>query len=218
MKKILIGTNNPSKLRRIKDHLAGLAIECVSPAELGLSINAPENARDAIGNAYEKALAWHEASGLPVMTEDSGLLLLDLPSDHPDQPGVHVRRVAGHEMTDDEMIEWYSAVARRHGGKLRAVWQDAWCILADKKRYVFHIDDPEKSAGWIFLLTDTPCEARHPGWPLDSLSLGIHNGKYKAEMTIADMDSSFTNETTNGAEQRERLKQWMRDSISAMIL
>ena len=218
MKRLLIGTNNPSKLRRIKDLLAGLAIECVSPAELGLKIEAPENARDAAGNALEKAKAWHQATGLPVMTEDSGLMLLDLPVDHPDQPGVHVRRVAGHEMSDDEMIKWYSDIAHRHGGSLRAAWQDAWCILADQERYSQFVDDPEKSAGWIFLLVDKPCEARHSGWPLDSLSVGLHNGKYKAEMTIADMDASFTNERVNGNEQREKLKQWMRSSITEMIL
>lgn len=132
MKTLLIGTNNPSKLHVFEDYLAGLDIRCVTPASLGLQSSPAENERSALGNAIEKAKAWHKVSGLPVITEDSGLVFLDLPKDHPDQPGVMVRRASGHTMDDKEMLAWYQAVIHRHGGKLRAAWEDAWCVLQNR--------------------------------------------------------------------------------------
>ena len=121
-------------------------------------------------------------------------------------------------MSDDEMIAWYSAVAHRHGGRLRAAWMDAWCLLADEDRFSTFADETEHPSGWIFFMVDRPCEARHPGWPMDSLSVGMETGKYKAEMTIADMDESFMRENTRGFEYRKKLSSWMRAMIEQMIL
>ena len=68
MKRLLIGTNNPSKLKLIASFFEPGQVECVSPAQLGLSVDPPEKARTAEGNAIEKAQAFHRASGLPVLT------------------------------------------------------------------------------------------------------------------------------------------------------
>ena len=103
MKTILVGPNNPSKLALIRQDLVGLGVECVSPADLHLTDIPAETARSASENALLKAQAWHRASGLPVITEDSGLVFVDLPTDHPDQPGVFVRRVGGKTLTDEEI-------------------------------------------------------------------------------------------------------------------
>ena len=84
MKTLLIGTNNPSKLEIIRSYLVPLGVQVTSPSQLGLADIPAEQARTSVGNAIEKAKAWHKASGLPVITEDSGLVFLDLPQDHPD--------------------------------------------------------------------------------------------------------------------------------------
>lgn len=218
MKQLLIGTNNPSKLALIRKHLEGLPIECISPDSLGLQrASIPENARDALGNAVEKALAWHRLTGLPVLTEDSGLVLLDLPLDHPDQPGVHVRRAAGHDMSDEEMIAWYAAIAHRHGGSIRAGWQDAWCLLVDEHTMATIADETEELHGWCFQMTDTPCTARHPGWPLDSLSLD-KSGRYYAEMSLHDMEVAYANETSPAEIARQRMWHWLREQITHLLL
>lgn len=47
---------------------------------------------------------------------DSGLYFDEL--DEKEQPGLYVRRVGGKELTDDEMIAYYAALARRHGEKI----------------------------------------------------------------------------------------------------
>lgn len=170
MKKLLIGTTNPSKFQTMVNQLDGFELEVISPAELGISILAAEDARTAEGNALQKAQAWHQAAQMPVLTEDSGLVFLDLPPDHPDQPGILVRRAAGHEMTDEEMFDWFTALAHRHGGKLRAAWQDAWCLMADETHYTTYTDTLEELKPWAFWLVDAPVhDDVYPGWPLERI-------------------------------------------------
>ena len=174
MKERLIGTNNPSKLRRMTELLAGTGVICRSPAELHLTCEAPESAADASGNALEKALAWHRVSGLPVYAEDSGLVFLDLPRDHPDQPGVHVRRVNGVTMDDITMRDYYRELAHRHGGALRCAWQSAHCLMMNEADYAIFADDDTLLQKHAFLLTDRiHCDIT-PGWPLECLKSVEH--------------------------------------------
>ena len=199
MKKLLIGTTNPSKYATMVKQLEGLNVDVVSPADLAVRITAPEDARTAEGNAVQKAQAWHSATGLPVLTEDSGLVFLDLPPDHPDQPGVLVRRAAGHEMTDTEMFDWFSALAHRHGGKLRAVWQDAWCLMLDDAHCTTYTDSLEELEPWAFWLVDTPVhDADYPGWPLERIII-----------------RSETN-TPSSKWNRERFRAWLRERIASL--
>lgn len=169
MMKLLIGTNNPSKLQRLKELLSDVQVICVSPAELGLTCDAPESATSAAGNALEKALSWHKVCGMPVYAEDSGLVFLDLPRDHVQQPGVHVRRVNGITMDDDTMREYYRMIAHQHGGKLHSAWQSAHCLLFSETEYVIYEDNEDTLWRHSFLLTDQDNGKRMPGWPLESL-------------------------------------------------
>lgn len=213
MTQLLVGTNNPCKLQLIRQHLEGLSIQCVSPSDLGLQkVSAPENARDALGNALEKARAWHQLTQLPVLTEDSGLILLDLPLNHPDQPGVHVRRAAGYEMDDKEMLAWFSAIAHRHGGMLRAAWQDAWCLFIHEDEIATTADDLATLADCSFQLVDTPCAARHHGWPLDSLSID-QAGRYFAEASLDSTDVVAPQVVT-----RPRIRLWLREQVTQHLL
>ena len=182
--KLLIGTNNPSKLRRMEELLAGANVSCVSPAELGLCCDVPESAATAAGNALEKALAWHRACGLPVYTEDSGLVFLDLPRHHVHQPGVHVRRVQGVTMDDDTMREYYRSLAHAHGGRLVSAWQSAHCLLFSEEDHAIFEDDDDLLRKHAFLLTDQDNGKRLPGWPLESL-------KGDAQQIISDEDKAL---------------------------
>lgn len=217
MKTLLIGTNNPSKLGGFKSHLSGIAVQCVTPAELGLHEIPAENARTAADNALEKAKAWHKASGLPVITEDSGLVFLDLPADHPDQPGVMVRRASGHVMDDEEMLSWYQQIIKKHGGRLRAAWEDAWCVLKNEEEYLIHADSPEKLLHHARLMIDVPCKKRLPGWPLDSLTYFPQIGKYKAEMTIEEMNAATAHISKIAERDRQQLIDWLQSAIGRLV-
>lgn len=197
MKELLIGTNNPSKLRRMTELLDGTGVICRSPAELGLVCDAPETASDAAGNALEKALAWHRLCGLPVYAEDSGLVFLDLPRDHPDQPGVHVRRYQGVSMDDVTMRDHYRALAHKHGGALRSAWQSAHCMLASPDDYALLVDDEPRLLKHAFLLTDRIHGDITPGWPLECLKSQHHT-------VVSDEDR-----TAYWADVQSWLQQWV---------
>ena len=213
MTDLLIGTNNPSKLAWIRHLLQATGVRCVSPGELGLSDIEAEHARTAEGNAIEKARAWHAASDLPVLTEDSGLVFLSLPEDHPDQPGVMVRRVHGHTMDDEEMLRWYQAIIRRHGGTLQAAWHDAWCLMKDGDTYETWTDSREILAHRAITMVDEPCAVRTPGWPLDSLTYYPKLGKYRSELAKEEIEA-VRYETDKAAEQDHRaMLRWLHEGI-----
>ncbi len=211
--KLLLGTHNPSKLSALRSLVeTEKQIVAVSPKELGLYPDAPETGKTAVENAREKALAWHQASGLPVLAADSGLVFVDLPRDHPDQPGVHVRRMCdGRIMEDDEeMLAWYQALLHRHGGALSACWQDAYCLVLDERRMFVY----ESVNNRIFRMVETPCASRRPGWPLDSLSICPYNGRYDAEMTREERDAVYSSYSDAMKAEDERRRKWLHHALN----
>ena len=74
--KLFYGTGNQSKLRNMRAILAGMPIELVTPADLGIQLPAvEETGATPLENAALKAEAYHAVSGLPSFSLDSGLYL-----------------------------------------------------------------------------------------------------------------------------------------------
>lgn len=71
-KKLLIATHNKGKLEEMRALFAPHGIEVTSAGELGLA-EPPETEDSFIGNARIKARAAVEATGLPVLADDSGI-------------------------------------------------------------------------------------------------------------------------------------------------
>ncbi|WP_225027412.1 non-canonical purine NTP pyrophosphatase [Xinfangfangia pollutisoli] len=70
--RLVIASHNRGKLAEFSDLLAPLGITCVSAADLGLP--EPAETEDTfLGNARIKAHAAAKASGLPALSDDSGL-------------------------------------------------------------------------------------------------------------------------------------------------
>lgn len=89
-KKLVIASHNPGKVREIADLLAPFDVEVVSAAELGLD-EPIEDGLTFAANAEIKARAGTEASGLPVLADDSGLCVDALDG----APGIHSARWGG---------------------------------------------------------------------------------------------------------------------------
>jgi XTP/dITP diphosphohydrolase len=71
-KRLLVATHNAGKLEEMRALLAPFGIEVVGAAEMGLA--EPVETEDSfIGNARIKARAAVEATGLPVLADDSGI-------------------------------------------------------------------------------------------------------------------------------------------------
>jgi XTP/dITP diphosphohydrolase len=177
--KILYGTGNPAKLSTMREMLDGLPLEIVGLSEMDSvfphkDIEIDESMSEPLGNARAKARAYFAKYRIPVFSCDSGLYLSGVSEG--EQPGVHVRRVGGRILTDDEMIAHYSALAAKYGGSLRARYHNAiWLISEDGSE---HFRDDEAIYGRTFLLVSKPHQARTEGFPLDSLSVDSESGLY----------------------------------------
>ncbi|WP_281018904.1 MULTISPECIES: RdgB/HAM1 family non-canonical purine NTP pyrophosphatase [unclassified Minwuia] len=89
-KRIVVASHNAGKVREINDLLRPFGLEAVSAADLNLP--EPEETEDSfIGNALLKARAAATASGLPALSDDSGLAVDALDG----APGIHSARYAG---------------------------------------------------------------------------------------------------------------------------
>lgn len=72
-RRLLLSTNNHDKVREFQEILAGLPLEIVTPASLGLEMEVPETGSTFAENAAIKARAFHDATGLLSLSDDSGL-------------------------------------------------------------------------------------------------------------------------------------------------
>jgi XTP/dITP diphosphohydrolase len=92
MKRLVLASGNPGKIREIRALLAPLAIEVVPQSELGIG-EAEEPHETFLENALAKARHASRACDLPALADDSGLSVDALGG----APGVHSAYYAGRE-------------------------------------------------------------------------------------------------------------------------
>ncbi|MFA6904247.1 MAG: RdgB/HAM1 family non-canonical purine NTP pyrophosphatase [Gallionellaceae bacterium] len=131
MKKIVIASNNPGKLREFQTMLAPLGIEVLTQEQLGIS-EAEEPHCTFIENALAKARHVSKESGLPSLADDSGICVAALGG----APGVYSARYAGDKPKSDtrnneKLLRDMQGVADR-----RAHY---YCVLV----LVQHAEDPQ---------------------------------------------------------------------------
>ena len=186
--KLLYGTGNPSKLRYMKETVKELNMEVIGLKDVDLEV-APidESGNDPLENAKIKALAYYKAYKKPVFSCDSGLYIEGLEEQR--QPGVHVRRVEGKTLTDEEMIVYYSSLARELGGEIKAKYRNAICLVMDEENIFFY--DGEDIASESFIIISNPHKNRYKGFPLDSLSIHIESRKYYMDIEKNEYEESM---------------------------
>ncbi len=90
--RLVIASHNPGKLKEIAALLSPFPIRLNSAAELGLP-EPEETGASFAENAYLKAHASAKATGLPALSDDSGLVIPALDG----QPGIYSARWAGEK-------------------------------------------------------------------------------------------------------------------------
>ena len=99
-KQIVLATGNAGKIREIAAIFDRINVRVVPQGELG--IESPEETGETFAdNALLKARAAAEASGLPALADDSGIVVDALDG----RPGVHSARYAGEHATDDDNLD-----------------------------------------------------------------------------------------------------------------
>ena len=185
--KILYGTTNLGKLLAMKKSLEGLDIELFSLRDMeGELPYIVENGKTPLENAEIKARAYFKAFHMPVFSCDSGLYFDELAEE--EQPGIHVRRVGGKELTDEEMTKYYASLAAKHGGRITGRYRNAIYFILDENHHYSSMD--MSIATEPFILVSKPHEKRVPGFPLDALSVDIETGKYYYDLDVKDVSTS----------------------------
>ena len=191
MIKILLGTHNTAKVKYYEQILSGLDVALVTPGELHIVDTPREEGRNPKENAMIKAAFYGEYADYAI-GQDAALYIRGLPFHDPRQPGLWVRRAPdGHERTDAEMIEDYAALAHSLGGRMTCFYLDGWAVCAHGVTKGF-MDTGAVNDVYAFDMVDRPHEGRHPGWPLDSLSINRRTGRYFVEPNCRADETRYT--------------------------
>lgn len=183
---ILYGTSNPAKLASMRKRLGALNIDIIGLNDLSKTIpDVPENGKTPLENARKKAYTYYEAFHMPVFSCDSGLYFDNVPDDI--QPGVHVRNVNGKTLSDEEMLLYYSGLAKKYGD-LTARYKNAICFVKDKT-HIFEAMEPSMESE-SFIIASKPHKNGivKKGFPLDCLSVNIKTGKYYYDLAEEELD------------------------------
>lgn len=188
-KQLLYGTGNQAKLFAMRRNLEPLGLRIIGLNEIDRTrFVIPEVSEDGmtpLENAEKKALAYYRAFRMPVFSCDSGLYFEGVPD--AEQPGVHVRTVRGKTLTDEEMQEHYTGLARKYGD-LKAVYRNGICLVIDENHVYGAMEKSMESEP--FLITSRPHQdgIRQKGFPLDALSVHIKTGRYYYDLAESDLD------------------------------
>ncbi|HVW66164.1 MAG TPA: non-canonical purine NTP pyrophosphatase [Candidatus Peribacteraceae bacterium] len=102
--KLLIGTGNKGKIQEMREALAGLSIDVVTPGQLDITDSPAETGETFAENAQQKASFYFERSGIPTIADDSGIIVEALQN----ELGIHTRRWGkGPDATDHEWVEFF---------------------------------------------------------------------------------------------------------------
>lgn len=96
MKELVVATGNRGKLREIEELLRGCVEKLLSPADFSSFPAVVEDGLTFTENAVKKAKSAAEATGKPVLADDSGLVVDALEG----RPGVFSARFAGEGASD----------------------------------------------------------------------------------------------------------------------
>jgi XTP/dITP diphosphohydrolase len=179
--KLLIGTKNSGKIAIYSEILNKLGIEWISLRDLNIDTDVEETGSTTLENAILKAEAYYREAKIPVLVNDSGLIIDKLTPE--DQPGVLVRRFGGKEMTDEEVIEVFSHKIKEVGGASDAHFVVSLAIV-DENGQIYSKDFISPR-----YFIDKPSTMIVKGLPLRSLDYSTKDKKYLSEMTIEEANA-----------------------------
>jgi len=173
MKKVVLATGNPGKVRELANLLADFGLDIVAQTELGV-VSAEETGLTFIENAILKARHAAQVTGLPAIADDSGLAVDALGG----APGIYSARYAGIDATDQQNLE-----------KLRVALKDVpdearqaqfHCVLV----YLRHAEDPTPlvfHGRWAGVIAHEP--AGEGGFGYDPIFFVPTVGKTASQLT-----------------------------------
>lgn len=182
--KLLFASKNPAKVSRYIDRLKEHGIDVITLRDLeNVNVKVEENGKDALENAYIKAKTYYDATGIPTIGIDDTLFIEGIPENK--QPGTHVRRVNGKELTDSEMIEHYTNLVKEYGkdDKLDIKWISGLVIYDQNgpKKYTWNREN-------IYFVSKAS-DKIDKGYPLSSITYFPDLNKYSIDLTEEEKEN-----------------------------
>lgn len=194
--RLLAATGNRGKLREIRGILAAFDVSVVAQDELGVAA-AEETGTTFAENALIKARHAAASTGLPVIADDSGLVVEALGG----RPGVRSARYAGERATDRDNIE--KLLGELEGLAAEARGASFRCVAV----FVRSADDPAPLVA----------EGRWDGCVLDELRGGGGFGydpvfyDLVRQRTVAEMSEAEKNAVSHRGQAFRRLAGMLRE-------
>lgn len=201
---MLVGTTNPSKIRKFKKLLSDYDIEICTPEDLNILEEPEERGRTPEENAVLKARFYGQYFDA-VICNDSGLYFAGLDLHDERQPGLNIRTPGRckKRLDDEEMIEYYSGLVHELGGKVPAYYLDGIAVYHQGK--ISSWMENEKAEEDSFYMVDKPSGKRQEGWPLNSLSLDRDKGLYFVDDEYTE-NSAQDEDGTEGEYERRMVR------------
>ena len=176
MKKLLFATKNPAKIKNYKDKLKKENIKIITIKDLNLEkdLEIIENGKDAIENAKIKAQSYYRKTKMTTIGMDVNLYIKGLSKEQ--QPKNYIRRVNGKELTDEEMVEYYTGIIHKLGGEANIHYLHGTALCKEGK-----IETIVEKTDLIFL--EKRSEIMTKGYPLDSITWIPKYNKFLSELT-----------------------------------
>lgn len=128
--KCIFATNNEGKLREMKEILKDWKIELVGLKEEGIDIEVEETGKTYLENALIKAKAIFDLTGLPVLSDDSGMSVDALEG----APGIYSARFGGEDLPFSEKKKKIIEMVKDEENK-KAAFHCAVVLITKEKTY-----------------------------------------------------------------------------------
>ena len=187
MKEITFGTTNEAKIKQIRGALAPAGIIVNGVADKSLLPEVFEDGKTANENARKKSIIYAKALNTTVFSMDNALYLDGLKPEN--QPALNVRRIGGtiDRPTDQQMLDYYSNLIYKLGGKVKGYWEFGICIANPSGEYKETVIKSER------LFVSKPSKIMVDGYPLESIQIDPMSGRYISEMTQVEQDIFWQN-------------------------
>ena len=210
--KVLLGTTNPSKVKRFEDLLSDYDVEFYTLKDLGVADEPLESGRTPEENAIIKAKFYSSYFDV-VICNDSGLYFEELPLDDIRQPGLNIRTPNGRSrLSDEEAIEYYTKLISSLGGKVNAFYMDALAVYNKGEITVFPGKETVKTQS--FYMTNKVSDKRPQRHHNPTIR---KSAKFSAEI-ISHRHKSYVCPTQEQHKANKRINKTDTDTVYVFLL
>lgn len=198
MKKLLIATHNPGKLKELTVLLSEYPLKFVSLPDVGIYDDPEENGTTYKENSQKKALFYAQKSGLPALSDDGGLEIAALDN----KPGIHSKRWLGPHTTEQDLITHMQKIAKELPDDNRTARFTTVISLALPEGNVWSVQGTVEG-----IISKEPSMNQSPGYPYRSFFFLPPLNKYYFESELTPEEQQAYNHRVKAISQLQQILQ-----------